>query len=260
MFGCNCMAEATVDLERLLSRCDALLLNKTDTQAGRLRLSAALTRMDQLLSSVADPTFFPAALLRAVERYRALGDQTAGPLLGVPSAVRLAVAAPGLGPAERAAHVGAGARAAAAQRKAAKNALLGTEEGEEESEDGRVAWEGFRSAAEAGGGAGDAQRLVAYHLEEHERIAEEMVAGSASMRAAAAAIEATLRADTGRLQELNQLSATNAGNLVRERNRIQRQVGRSCSFTLVVMAVCAVVLIVFFWMVLVIRLGRKSVS
>ena len=97
-----------------------------------------------------------------------------------------------------------------------------------------------------------------YHREEQERLAEEMLAGSLYMKEAALSIESTLQADTVRLKELSALSTENQGVLARERDRIAKQVGRTCSFTLVTIGVCAVVMILFVWMVFLIRLSGKQ--
>ena len=99
--------------------------------------------------------------------------------------------------------------------------------------------------------------MLAYHKAEQERLTDEMVAGSQIMQHAARAISDTLEKDRRRLDELDQLSGANSASLMRERDRIQVQKSRTCGFTMVVLFICILVLIVFVWMILVIRFSRK---
>ncbi len=259
-------AEALVDLQRLIARTDAHVLQRADSKSGKLKLQGAVAKMDELLD-VLEKTASPeqvAKQQRAVERFHALLRSSSGHV-AVSSAIRLAVAGGSeLSAEQRTAHVGASARMMATERAQAREELL--EEKEEEEEDSkpkRVAWESFAVAKAQllSGGGGDedqTEELLAFHREEQERLAEDMLAGSVLMKSAASAIEATLRGDTERLKELNTVSGDNSVMLAKERDRIGKQVSRTCSFTLVTIAVCIGVLIVFVWMVFLIRLSGKS--
>jgi hypothetical protein len=260
--------EALVDLHRLIARTDAQLLQRIDSKSGKLKLQGAVAKMDELLELLEKtaPPEQVAKQQRAVERFHALLRSSSGHV-AVSSAIRLAVAGGSdLSAEQRTAHVGASARMMATERAQAREELLEEDdESGEEAKPKRVAWSSFASAkAQLLGGAGgdnDAARteeLIAYHREEQERLAEDMLAGSVLIKSAASAIEATLKSDTERLKELNTVSGDNSISLAKERDRIKQQVSRTCSFTLVTIAVCVVVLIVFVWMVFLIRLSGKS--
>ena len=254
--------EVFVDLQRLIARTDAQLQQWVDSKSGKLKLQGAVEKMDELLALLerSAPAEQVAKQQRAVERFHALLRSSSGHV-AVSSAIRLAVAGGSdLSAEQRTAHVGASARLMATQRAQAREELL---EEEEETKPKRVAWESFAAAkAQLLGGSDDitdrTEELTAFHREEQERLAEDMLAGLVVMKSAASAISATLRDDTDRLKELRTVNEDNSVMLVKERDRIGKQVSRTCSFTLLVIAVCVGVLIVFVWMVFLIRLSAKS--
>ncbi len=250
-----------MDLQRLIARADEHLLERSNTKTGKLKLQAAVAKMDELLATVEQtaPAGQVAKHQRAVERFHALLNSSSGHV-AVSSAMRLAVCGGDLSAQQQMAHVGASARAMAAQRTQAKEELLETSE----EERGRVKWEAFatakaellRSSADGGEERRTAD-LIAFHKEEQDRLAEDIMAGSTLMKSAASAIQETLTGDTDRLKEVSYLTNENWIKVAHEGARITKQVGRTCSFTLTTIVVCVVVLIVFVWMVFLIRLSGK---
>lgn len=251
-----------VDLERLIARSELQLEGLSASRYQRDRLASYVARMDELLGHVekTEPAKQVAKYQRAVDRFHALLKASATPfsslpLSGVPIAIKLALSGGDLTSEQKVAHVAANARAAASTREDALSALLGVDVGSE-----KVRWESFveqRAAVEALDDKTQSERLLAYHNEEQERLTEEMVAGSEVMKNAAMAINETLKNDKSRLEELDKISADNSAVLAREKGRIKVQTGRTCSFTLTVILICVVVLLVFIWMILIIRFSRK---
>lgn len=254
---------ARTDLERLIERSEGLVAGVGVSRTQQQRLANHVERMDLLMSSL-EKTLSVADLVRfqrAVDRFHALLSAT-GPsshgsvsLSGVPAAIKMAVGGGELSTEQKTAHVGATARALAGRHEQALAELLDVEPAVEQ-----VRWETFASAKASVAEMDDktqTERLLAFHADEQERLTDEMVAGSAVMRDMAMAISDTLRGDKERLAELDKISASNSAVLARERDRIKQQVGRTCGFTLMVIVVCVVVLMVFIWMVLLIRFSRK---
>lgn len=154
------------------------------------------------------------------------------------------------------AHVGASARAMARERERAKEDLLGNSSGVDEE---KIPWSQFASAqARPIERSSMTEDLLAYHKQEHERLSEDMLLGAAFLNNASQAISQTLAKDASQLKELDDLQSENRATLTKERERITKQTSRTCSFTLVTIGICVVVLIGFLWMVMIIRVTSKS--
>jgi hypothetical protein len=248
------LTNCQVDLDRLIVRCEAHL-DRASTKTGKIKLENAVRKMEELLVLVEKtaPAEQVSKQQRSVERFRALLNSSSSHV-AVPAAIRLAVAGGELSSEQKTAHVGASARAMALHREHARDELL-------ETRPEKIAWEKFSSSAarpSTVASTSTTEDLINYHKEEQERLSEDLLAGATFLNSAATAIEMTLKTDAARLKELGELSGENSAILSKEGNRIKKQTGRTCSFTLITIGVCCVVLVVFLWMVMLIRMTSKS--
>jgi hypothetical protein len=241
-------AKAVLDLERLIECCEAGLERRVSSKAGRLKLASAVEKMELLLPEAqrsARSDEESARLGRAVGRLR-------GVLEAAPSSVRLASASTELGADQKRALVAAAARTMAARRDAATDELFAT----------KVPWHQFASASSQPPNSLQSSSvtddLLAYHKQEHERLSEDMLVGATMLSQASRSISETLAKDAATIKELDDVQSENRAVLAKEKDRIKKQTSRTCRFTLITIGVCVVVLIVFMWMVMMIRLTSKS--
>lgn len=87
------MANCQIDLERLISRCEAHLDARSASASGQIKLQSSVAKMDELLALVekSSSTDDIGRLQRSVERFRALLLAPSS-RVAIPAAIRLAVA------------------------------------------------------------------------------------------------------------------------------------------------------------------------
>lgn len=251
-----------VNLARLIARAELQLeaVTSGDSKRELARLEVFVGKMDALLAELElkPGSADVASYRRTIERFHNVLKSSSSGNVVVPSSIKLALSGTDLSSQQRVAHVGASARSMAIHRSRMSSRLMHVDE---EAIENRVRWDAFVASREKGGAEEEAtitetEALLAYHKEEQERIAEELLHGSTVMKHAAVAIEETLKADERRLKELHQVSESNNAALSIEKDRIRAQVGRTCSFTLVSILICVVITCVFIWTVIVLRLKR----
>ena len=245
-----------VNLKRLIERTERFVEEKhkaeEENESYKAKLECAVLKMDEMLKDIEKSdscsTKEQAKLQRMVERFQDIVKTFQdGTEASVPS-FKLTIHGSELSRKQKSVYVDARAHEMSKKRRNNKESLM------------RLRWDDFEASAKerrAVEDESDTEKLLAYHEQEQERIAEEMVAGSLFMKHSALAIEETLKMDEGRMKDLNDVQATNFAGLQKEKGRIKKQAGRTCGMTIATIVMCIIVTITFFWTVLFMRMTRK---
>ena len=237
-----CSAGGLLRLQSSVQRLHALLAQPALAAEPRLRLRRAAERLEAVLRSAGHD------VARGGQGSGTFSFSSSSSFSFSSSSSSLARLASGGGSAAHAL-VAAAARGQAARRERAGEELWGE----------KIPWEQFKSSRDSATTQTTlTEDLLAFLAQEHERLSEDMLVGATLLNQASLAISETLAKDASRLKELDGLQNENSMTLKKEKDRITKQTSRTCSFTLITIGICVLVLIVFVWMVMLIRMTSKS--